>query len=187
MTVGWNAVEALVAVGSGVAAGSVALMGFGIDSFLETFSGAVLLWRLHSEHRGAEAEVVERRALKLVGLSFSLLALYILFDALKSLVLRQRPEHSIPGICIAVLALVVMPWLARRKQMAAGKLNSKALHADSVQSSLCAYLSAILLAGLALNAALGWWWADPAAALIMVPIIGREGWQALQGETCCGD
>ncbi len=185
LTVGWNAIEGLVAVGSGIVAGSIALVGFGIDSFIETFSGAVLLWRLQSERRGADAEWVERRALKLVGLSFVLLAAYVTFDSIKSLVERQRPEHSIIGIIIAVLSLIVMPWLARQKRNAAGRLNSQALHSDSRQTSLCAYLSAILLVGLALNAALGWWWADPAAALVMVPIIAREGWQAMNGKASC--
>jgi len=185
LTLGWNLVEGIVALVSGAVAGSVALVGFGIDSFIEMGSGGVLLWRLRSERRGADAENVERRALRLVGVSFLLLAAYVAVESIKSLIEREAPEHSVPGICIAVLSLVVMPWLAHQKRRAAGKLNSGALHADSRQSSLCAYLSAILLGGLALNAALGWWWADPAAALIMVPVIGYEGIEALKGKACC--
>jgi divalent metal cation (Fe/Co/Zn/Cd) transporter len=185
LTVGWNALEGLIAVASGAVAGSVALIGFGIDSFIETSSGAILLWRLRSERDGGNVEVVERLALKLVGVSFVLLAIYVGGDAIKSLLQREKPEHSAAGIAIAVLSLIVMPWLAQQKRKAAGSLNSRALQADSRQASLCAYLSAILLVGLALNAALGWWWADPIAALAMVPIIAREGWHALKGKTCC--
>ncbi len=185
LTVGWNALEGLIAVASGAVAGSVALIGFGIDSFIETSSGAILLWRLRSERDGGNVEVVERLALKLVGVSFVLLAIYVGGDAIKSLLQREKPEHSAAGIAIAVLSLIVMPWLAQQKRKAAGSLNSRALQADSRQASLCAYLSAILLVGLALNAALGWWWADPVAALAMVPIIAREGWHALKGKTCC--
>ena len=185
LTIGWNLIEGIVALASGAVAGSVALVGFGIDSFLEMGSGGVLLWRLRSERSGADAEQLERRALRLVGISFLLLAGYVAVDSIKSLVQRAAPEHSVPGICIAVLSLVVMPWLARQKRRVAGGLNSGALHADSRQSSLCAYLSAILLGGLVLNAALGWWWADPAAGLLMVPLIGYEGIEAIRGRTCC--
>ena len=185
LTLGWNALEGLVAVTSGIIAGSVALIGFGIDSFIESSSGAALLWRLRSEHRGANAEQAERRALKLVGVSFFLLALYVAVESLKSLIQRERPEQSTVGIVLAVLSLIVMPWLARQKRRAAGRLESQALRADSRQSSLCAYLSAILLVGLTLNATLGWWWADPLAGLLMVPVIAREGWQSLRGKVCC--
>jgi divalent metal cation (Fe/Co/Zn/Cd) transporter len=127
---------------------------------------------------------VERVALKLVGVSFMLLAAYVAFDSIKSLVDREVPQRSIAGIVIAVLAMIVMPWLAHAKRRAAGKLKSGALEADSRQSSLCAYLSVILLGGLLLNAVLGWWWADPVAALCMLPIIVKEGVEALRGETC---
>jgi divalent metal cation (Fe/Co/Zn/Cd) transporter len=185
LTLGWNLIEGVVAVASGAVAGSVALIGFGVDSFIEMSSGSIVLWRLHAERRGASAADVERRALRLVGFSFLLLAAYVAIESIKSLVEREAPQHSLPGICIAVLSLVVMPWLAHRKRAAAGTLNSGALHADSRQSSLCAYLSAILLGGLVLNAAVGWWWADPAAALLMVPLIAHEGVEALKGKTCC--
>jgi divalent metal cation (Fe/Co/Zn/Cd) transporter len=159
-------------------------VGFGIDSFIETSSGGILLWRLRAEQRGHDAERLERRALKLVGVSFILLATYVTLDSLKSLIRREQPERSVVGIALAVVSLIVMPWLAARKRKAAGRLQSAALHADSKQTSLCAYLSVILLGGLLLNALLGWWWADPIAGLAMVPIITREGLQGLRGETC---
>src|SRR5581483_4174501 len=184
LTIAWNVVEGLVAVASGAASGSIALIGFGVDSFIETSSGAVLLWRLRAESRGHDAERVERTALKLVGVGFLLLAAYVAFDSVKSLIEREVPRRSIVGIAIAALSLIVMPWLAHAKRKAAGRLTSAALHADSRQTSLCAYLSAILLGGLLLNALLGWWWADPVAALCMVPIIVNEGREALRGETC---
>lgn len=184
LTVGWNLLEGLIAVASGTVAGSIALVGFGIDSFIETSSGAVLLWRLRSEHAGGDAERVERRALKLVGASFLLLAGYVAIDAAVALWKKEVPERSLVGIALAVLSLIVMPWLAHQKRKAAGALGSAALHADSRQTSLCAYLSAILLGGLVLNATLGWWWADPVAALAMTPIIAKEGWDALRGKNC---
>jgi divalent metal cation (Fe/Co/Zn/Cd) transporter len=181
-TLAWNLAEAGVAIFAGVAAASIALVGFGIDSVIECASGAVLLWRLQS-HAG---EAREERALKLVGGSFLLLAAYVAFEAIESLLARTPPEHSVPGIALACASLVVMPLLARSKRRVAVRLHSRALRADSRQTDLCAYLSAILLAGLALNALLDWWWADPVAALVMVPIIAREGIEALRGETCEG-
>lgn len=184
LTIAWNIVEGLAAVASGVVSGSIALVGFGVDSFIETSSGGILLWRLRAEHRGQDAEKLERTALKLVGVSFLLLAAYVTFDSVKSLAERQAPERSLVGIAIAALSLLVMPWLARSKRKTAGRLRSAALHADSRQTSLCMYLSVILLGGLLLNALLGWWWADPIAAICMVPIIANEGRQALKGETC---
>ena len=185
LTIGWNLIEGIVAVASGTISGSIALIGFGIDSFIETSSGAILLWRLRAEHRGQNAERVERKALKLVGVSFMLLAVYVAFDSIKALIEKEVPERSVVGIGIAVASLIAMPWLAHAKTEAAGNLNSAALRADSRQTSLCAYLSVILLGGLVLNALLGWWWADPIAALCMLPIIVKEGREALRGETCC--
>ena len=184
LTIAWNVVEGVVAVASGFLSGSIALIGFGVDSFIETSSGGVLLWRLRAEKRGQDAERVERIALKLVGVSFLLLAAYVAIDSIKSLIEKEAPERSIVGIVVAVLSLIVMPWLAHAKRKSAGGLNSAALRADARQSSLCAYLSAILLAGLLLNALLRWWWADPVAALCMVPIIANEGREALKGKTC---
>jgi divalent metal cation (Fe/Co/Zn/Cd) transporter len=185
LTVGWNLCEGAVAVAAGAAAGSAALVGFGLDSFIESSSGAVLLWRLR--HAGGGDERRERIALKLVGASLLVLAAYVAADAVWSLLRREPPEVSLVGVALASVSLAVMPLLARAKRRVAARLGSRALAADSRQTDICAYLSAILLAGLALNAAFGWWWADPAAALAMTPIIVKEGLGALRGETCCGD
>lgn len=159
-------------------AGSIALVGFGADSVIEVSSGAIFLWRL------AAGEQRERLALRLVGISFLALAAYVAFDAGKSLIYFEPPDVTYIGIAIAALSLVVMPVLARAKRKVAAKLNSPAMHADSRQTDICAYLSAILLGGLILNALFDWWWADPVAALIMVPIIAKEGIEALRGESC---
>lgn len=183
-TICWNVLECLVSIIAGILAGSVALVGFGVDSAIESVSGCILLWRLNAEQRGKHVETVERRALKLVGWSFYLLAGYIAIDSAKTILMREQPNRSTVGMILAVVSLIVMPLLARAKGKAANNLNSAALKADSRQTSLCAYLSAILLGGLVLNATLGWWWADPVAALIMVPIIANEGWMASKGETC---
>jgi len=180
-TLGWNMVEAGVAIGAGWLAGSIALVGFGVDSLIESFSGGILLWRLASP---AHDERREQLALRLVGASFFLLAAYVCFEAIKSLLAAELPKASVPGIVLAAVSLIVMPLLARAKRKVAADLGSHALKADSRQTDICAYLSAILLGGLALNAVLGWWWADPIAALIMVPIIAREGFEAWQGEVC---
>jgi divalent metal cation (Fe/Co/Zn/Cd) transporter len=181
LTIVWNSLEGIIAIGAGILAGSIALIGFGIDSVIEVSSGAIILWRLVSgDHR-------ERLALKLVGASFLALAAYVGFDAVKSLWFVEPPDASYIGIALAALSIVVMPLLARAKRWVASELNSRAMHADSRQTDICAYLSAILLGGLVLNAFLGWWWADPVAALVMVPIISREGIGALRGETCCND
>lgn len=179
LTIGWNSFEAVAAIAAGLIAGSVALVGFGFDSIIEVSSGAIILWRLVSgEHR-------EKLALKLVGISLIALAAYVGFDAVKSLILTKEPEVSYIGIVIAALSLIVMPLLARAKRTVAAQLNSRAMMADSKQTDICAYLSAILLGGLLLNALFGFWWADPLAALIMLPIIIKEGLGALRGETCC--
>ena len=188
LTIGWNLLECLVAVTAGLFAGSVALVGFGVDSAIESVSGSVLLWRLYAERRGSHVEKIERRALWMVGVSFLLLAVYVAYDSVTTLIERKEPERSLIGILLAIVSLIVMPFLARAKRKAATNLNSAALQADSRQTSLCAYLSAILVGGLALNATVGWWWADPLAALLMVPIIANEGKEAIKGETCpdCG-
>lgn len=186
-TLGWNLLEALVALVCGVIAGSIALVGFGLDSIVEVSSGSVLLWRLRADRHAENRERAERFAVRLVGVSFLLLALYVAGDAIKTLLRRETPEESIPGIVLAIASLIAMPLLARAKRRVARGLNSGAMQADSRQTDICAYLSAILLGGLLLNAALGWWWADPVAALIMVPLIGHEGMEAVQGKTCCDD
>lgn len=184
ITLAWNSLEAVVAIISGLLAGSIALVGFGLDSVIEMSSGAALLWRLRSDVDVARRERAEAVALKIVGVCFVALAVYVAFDAGKSLYLRERPEESVPGVIIAAASLIVMPWLARAKRRVAAGLSSDAMHADSRQTDICAYLSAILLGGLVLNAVFGWWWADPLAGLVMTPIIAKEGLEALKGKQC---
>ncbi len=180
-TVAYNLLEGFIAVGVGALAGSIALVGFGVDSGIEVFASLLLIWRLHMGER------TEKRALQLVGVSFLLLAAYVAFDAGKALFTREAPQESIIGIVLAAVSVVVMPLLVRAKRRVADAINSRAMHAEATQTQLCMYLSAILLGGLGLNVAFGWWWADPVAALVMVPIIAREGGEALRGETCeCG-
>ena len=186
-TIGYNSLAGLIAVGAGLMAGSIALVGFGSDSLIEVTSGAVLLWRLHADVDEARRERVEAISLRLVGICFMALALYVIHDSVESLLKRQTPDKSLIGIVLAAVSLIVMPLLVRAKRRVARGINSGALMADSTQTKLCTYLSAILLGGLLLNALFGWWWADPAAALIMVPIIAEEGIEALRGETCCDD
>lgn len=185
-TIAWNLLEGLVAVGSGIIAGSPSLVGFGFDSFIESTSGAALLWRLRVD----DEETRERReqiALRLVGISFLILAAYVAYDSITTLIWRESPERSYLGIALLIISLIVMPVLARSKRQVAKQIKSRALEADSKQTDLCVYLSAISLGGLALNAAFGWWWADPVAALLMIPIIVNEGIQGLRGEKCCDD
>jgi divalent metal cation (Fe/Co/Zn/Cd) transporter len=184
-SIGWNSGEFVVAVLAGVISGSVALVGFGFDSAIEVLSSLAALWRLGRDGDEAARERAERRALQVIGACFLLLAVYVAADASVSLVRRQAPEVSVIGLVLAALSLVVMPALVHFKRRVARSLVSGALAAESRQTELCAYLSAILLAGLGLNAALGWWWADPVAALAMAPLIAREGWQALRGHDCC--
>jgi divalent metal cation (Fe/Co/Zn/Cd) transporter len=181
LSIAWTSLEGVVGIIAGLLAGSVALIGFGVDSIIEVASSAVLLWRL-SDHQQAEKR--EKLAHRLVGVGFLALATYISFDALHDLVTHDPPQVSYFGIVYAGACIIVMPLLARAKRRAAAKLNSDALHADSHQSDICAYLSLILLVGLALNALLGWWWADPVAALCMLPIIVKEGISGLRGESC---
>jgi divalent metal cation (Fe/Co/Zn/Cd) transporter len=184
LTIAWNTFEAAVALVSGLLAGSVALVGFGLDSVIESLSAVVLLRRLHADRDAARREAAERTARRLVGIGFLLLAAYVTVESVRALLTRAQPERSLPGILIAIAALIVMPLLGRAKRRVAAQLDSRALHSDSRQADFCAYLSAILLAGLLLHAALGWWWADPVAALVMVPIIAREGVQGLRGDKC---
>ena len=187
LTVFWNSLEALIALVSGFIAGSIALVGFGLDSIVEVSSGGVLLWRLRVDRDIESREHTERLALRLVGVSFLVLAAFVAFDAIKTLLGREAPARSVPGIILAVASLVVMPLLARAKRKVAREINSGAMQADSRQTDICAYLSAILLVGLVLNAALGWWWADPVAAMVMVPLIAKEGIAAARGRTCCSE
>ncbi|HYL11799.1 MAG TPA: cation transporter [Terriglobales bacterium] len=186
LTIGWNCMEAVVAMVSGLIAGSIALVGFGIDSVIEVSSGAILLWRLGAD-QAQSSERAEHVAVRLVGAGFLVLATYVTYDALSSLVRHEAPEKSVVGIVLAILSLIVMPMLAHAKRRVALGLGSGAMRADSRQTDICAYLSAILLGGLVLNALFGWWWADPVAGLIMVPLIAYEGIEAVQGKTCCAE
>ena len=186
-TVGYNSLEGLVAIGTGLIAGSIALIGFGFDSFIEVTSGVTLIWRLRADLDEERRERVEAISLRIVGVCFIVLALYVIKDSVWSLFKHEAPDESLIGIILAAVSLIVMPLLVRAKRRVARSINSGALMADSKQTELCTYLSAILLGGLLLNALLGWWWADPVAALIMVPIIAKEGIEALRGETCCDD
>jgi divalent metal cation (Fe/Co/Zn/Cd) transporter len=183
-TIAWNALEGLVAVVAGAIAGSISLVGFGIDSFIEVTSGSVLLWRMSVDAEVQRRELNERRALRIVGVCFLSLAAYIAYESVLDLWSRRAPEHSITGIILACVSLVVMPLLSRAKRKVGHALGSAAMHADAKQTEFCTYLSAILLAGLLLNTYFGLWWSDPVAALIMVPIIAKEGIDGLQGKAC---
>ena len=187
ITIGYNALEGLVAVILGALAGSISLIGFGVDSVIEVASGGASLWRLHADVDPERRERVERVALRVVGASFLALATYIAVDAIGALRHRERPDESYFGIALAIGSLIVMPLLARAKRRVAQGLSSRALAADATQTDVCTYLSAILLGGLALNALAGWWWADPVAALAMIPFIVKEGLQGLRGEPPCAD
>jgi divalent metal cation (Fe/Co/Zn/Cd) transporter len=184
-TIAWNTLEGLVAVISGAMAGSVSLLGFGIDSLIEVTSGSTLLWRMSVDADEEKRERNEKLSLRIVGVCFLALAVYVAYESASDLLSRRRPEHSIPGIALACVSLIVMPLLSRAKKKVGNSLSSAAMHADAKQTDFCAYLSAILLVGLVLNAGLGWWWADPVAALIMAPIIAKEGIDGMKAQTCC--
>jgi len=184
-TIGYNSLEGVVAIVAGLFAGSIALVGFGFDSIIEVTSGMALLWRLHADIDERRREKVEAITLRIVGICFLVLAAYIAYDSIKTLIHHELPEHSIPGIILAIASLIIMPLLSRAKRKVARAIKSAAMAADATQTELCTYLSAILLGGLVLNALFGWWWADPTAALVMLPIIVKEGLEALRGETCC--
>jgi divalent metal cation (Fe/Co/Zn/Cd) transporter len=183
-TIAWNTFEGLVAVIAGAVAGSISLIGFGIDSFIEVTSGSVLLWRMSVDSDVHRRETNEKRALRIVGTCFLLLAAYITYDSILDLWSKRAPEHSISGIVLACVSLVVMPLLSTAKRRVGRAMGSAAMHADAKQTEFCIYLSAILLVGLVLNAFFGWWWADPFAALIMVPIIAKEGLDGVRGRGC---
>lgn len=185
--IGYNVLEAVVAVGVGLAAGSVALVGFGFDSVIEVTASVAAQWRLRSDLDLHRRERVERRTARIIGWSFLALALYVAIDSASALAHRDAPERSVPGLILLALSALVMPVLARAKRRVARALASGALEADAMQTSLCAYLSIIALAGVALNAFVGWWWADPVAALAMVPIIAREGVEGVRREVLCAD
>jgi len=182
-TVAWNVVEASVAIGAGLIAGSVALVGFGVDSGVEVISAVALLWRLYRAGPHASAEEhsnAERKALYLVAATFFLLAAYITYEAIGSLLSGEGPESSTVGLVLSVLSILIMPTLAYLKGRTGREMGSRALVADSKETWVCAYLSVALLAAVGLNAAFGWWWADPVGALAMLPVILWQGWETLE-------
>jgi divalent metal cation (Fe/Co/Zn/Cd) transporter len=183
-TVAWNTLEGLVAMVAGAFAGSISLVGFGVDSFIEVVSGAAVLWRMSVDADLHRREKNERLALRIVGICFVGLALYIGYESITDLVHRKIPESSLAGIILATISLIVMPLLSRAKKRVGKELGSAAMNADAKQAEFCTCLSAILLGGLLLNTAFGIWWADPVAALIMVPIIAKEGYDGVQGKAC---
>jgi divalent metal cation (Fe/Co/Zn/Cd) transporter len=181
--IGWHAVEATVAVGAGIAAGSIALIGFGADSVVESLAGFVLLWRFAGDRHSSEA--AERRAYRMIGVSFYVIAAYVGVEALRQLLGGSHPEVSWIGIALAAVTLATMPPLAAAKSRVAEQLHSAATRAEGRQNMLCAYLSAALLVGLGANALVGWWWADPVTALLIAGVAVREGREAWRGEACC--
>ena len=181
-TVGWNLIEGVVAIGAGLLAGSVALIGFGVDSSIEVISALGLLWRLRKagpDATVAEESGAERRALYVVAATFFLLAAYIAFEAGTALLGREEPDRSPVGLVLSVLSLVIMPALAYSKQRTGRQMGSRALVADSAETWVCSYLSLALLAGVGLYALFGWWWADSVGALAMLPVILWQGWETL--------
>jgi len=184
VTITWNSLEGVIAVTAGSLAGSISLVGFGVDSVIEVASGVVLLWRMWLDADQGRREKHERLALQGVSWCFLALAAYVAVEASATLWVREAPGHSTAGILLACASLIVMPFLSRAKRRVATGMNSVAMHADARQTEFCTYLSGILLGGLALNALLGWWWADPVAALGMAPIIAKEGFDGVRGRGC---
>lgn len=189
LTVGWNVVEGVIAVVAAVSAGSVALLGFGIDSFVECASALVMIWRLRAERdrrlSDERLDAVEHRARRLVAASLFLLAAYVTFDAIHTLSTEDRPSFSLVGVVLMSISVAVMIWLARAKKRIALELGSEAMTADAAQTTACWWLSLAALAGVGLNGIFGWWWADPVAALVIAALIVREGHEAWNGRACC--
>ena len=184
-TIAWNTLEGVIALVAGSLAGSISLVGFGFDSAIEVLSGVMLLWRMSVDADHTRRERNELLALRAVGVCFLVLAGYVAYEAIENLVARQAAAHSLAGIILACVSLVVMPLLSKAKKTVGTALQSAAMGADAKQTEFCMYLSAILLGGLGLNRVADLWWADPLAALVMVPIIAREGFRALRGDPCC--
>ena len=182
-TIAWNTVEAVVAIAAGAAASSIALVGFGLDSTVEVLSASVIVWQMTRR----VPEEREARALRLIALSFVALACYVAVQAIIDLTQRHQPDSSVAGIVLAIASLIVMPMLAWAKRRNGRRLGSTSVVADSNQTLLCTYLSAVLLIGLVLNATVGWWWADPLAALVIAGLALREALGAWHGERCCDD
>jgi len=187
-TIGYNTLEAIASLIAGLLAGSVALVGFGVDSVIELTASGAAQWRLRSDVDPVRRVRVERTSLRIIGACFVGLAAYVTVDAGKALWFREQPERTLVGVVILALSVLVMPALALAKREVAEKMQSRAMRAEAKQTSLCAYLSVIALTGVAMNAGFGWWWADPVAALGMVPIIVSEGIAGLRAEAdadCC--
>jgi len=188
-SISWNVTEAFVALGAGIAAGSVSLVGFGFDSAIEVSAALILAWRLHQERRAGCTQGPDRIATRAIALSFAALAVYVGIESTRDLVAGSHPEASFVGIALASASLLVMPLLARAKRDLAPALGSAAVIADAKQTSLCALLSAVLLVGLGANAVLGWWWADPLAGLgiaVLAAVEAARTWRAESLEdTCC--
>ena len=179
---GWHFIEFAIAVGAGIAASSVALIGFGIDSLIEALAGFVIVW-LFAARRSGSAQA-ERRAQQLVAASYAILVAYILVESSRTLLGGQHPDVSWVGIGLAAFTAPTMPLLARAKRRVGMKLGSSATVSEAAQNQICAYLSIALLVGLGANALFGWWWADPAAALVIATVAAKEGWESWQGNSC---
>ena len=187
LTIGYNVFEAVVSLTAGALAGSVALVGFGVDSLVEVSASVAAQWRLRVDVDASRRAHAERVARRIIGWCFIALTIYVTADSAKTLWFTERPDRSIPGILILTMSVIIMPVLARAKRKVANELSSNSLRADARQTSLCAYLSVIALAGVLLNAVAGFWWADPVAALCMVPIIVKEGIEGIRdtSDECC--
>jgi divalent metal cation (Fe/Co/Zn/Cd) transporter len=181
--IGWHGIEAAVAIGAGIVAGSIALVGFGADSLIESVAGLILIWRFAASR--VASEDAERRAQKLIAISFYVIAAYVGFEAVRSLILGDRPEASWAGIGLSAVTLLTMPPLAIAKGRIGEKLGSSATKSEGQQNMLCAYLSAALLVGLGANALFGLWWADPVTALVIAGVAMTEGRESWRGESCC--
>jgi divalent metal cation (Fe/Co/Zn/Cd) transporter len=180
-TITYNVVEAVIALAAGTVAGSTALIGFGLDSVVEVASAAAVAWQFS----GADPEARERTALRVIAVSFFALAAYVTFESAAALITQERAEHSTVGIVLAAVSLLVMPGLSYAQRRAGRELGSASAVADSKQTLLCTYLSAVLLVGLGVNSLFGWWWADPLAALVIAAVAVREGREAWRGDHCC--
>lgn len=179
----WHLIECAIAVAAGIAAGSIALIGFGADSLIEGLAGFVIVWLFTGARRGSET--AERRAQQLVAVSYFILAAYVGIESVRTLMGGHHPEASWVGIGLAAITAPTMPLLARAKRKVGHKLNSSATVSEASQNMICAYLAVALLVGLLANALVGWWWADPAAALVIVAVALREGRESWRGEMCC--
>jgi divalent metal cation (Fe/Co/Zn/Cd) transporter len=186
-TLSYNALEAVVAIIAALLSGSVALLGFGLDSVVEVGSSVTAQWRLRADVDAENRARADERALRIIGVTFLMLAAYVTYDSVTALWNREAPEGSLLGLAVLVLSVLVMPWLAYQRKQVARQLGSRALEADAKQTSLCVYLSVIALVGVGLNSVFGYWWADSLAALGMVPIIAHEGIEAMRGERCDDD